>query len=143
MIEVSKEGLSEEELKAILHIDSGTWSPIFFAMASFILDRAGLYRYTTYTMYLISVFILSFLLSFVYLFIISVSLIAFFSSIIFLSSFLCLLFIYFPILHFSYLSSRFFIISLFLFRYCFLTSFPESCLFHECSSDHAWHVQTF
>jgi hypothetical protein len=52
LIEVSKEGLSEEELKAILHIDSGTWSPIFFAMASFILDRAGLYRYTTYTMYL-------------------------------------------------------------------------------------------
>ena len=44
LIEVSKEGLSEEELKAILHIDSGTWSPIFFAMASFILDRAGLYR---------------------------------------------------------------------------------------------------
>ena len=45
LMEISKEGLSEEELKAILHIDSGTWSPIFFAMASFILDRAGLYRY--------------------------------------------------------------------------------------------------
>lgn len=39
------EGLSEEELKAILHIDSGTWSPIYFAMASFLLDRAELYRY--------------------------------------------------------------------------------------------------
>ncbi len=48
LIEVSKEGLSEEELKAILHIDSGTWSPIFFAMASFILDRAGLYRYDVF-----------------------------------------------------------------------------------------------
>ena len=44
LIEVSKDGLSEEELKAILHIDSATWSPMFFAMASFILDRAGLYR---------------------------------------------------------------------------------------------------
>lgn len=44
-MEVSKEGLSEEELKAILHIDAGIWSPMFFAMASFILDRAGLYRY--------------------------------------------------------------------------------------------------
>lgn len=45
LIEVSNEGLSEEELKGILHIDSGMWSPIFFAIASFIVDRAGLYRY--------------------------------------------------------------------------------------------------
>ena len=49
LIEVSKDGLSEEELKAILHIDSATWSPMFFAMASFILDRAGLYRYNAHT----------------------------------------------------------------------------------------------
>ncbi|XP_071080697.1 nephrocystin-3-like [Haliotis cracherodii] len=38
---VSHEGLSENELMEILHIPNHVWSPLYFAMETYILDRSG------------------------------------------------------------------------------------------------------
>ena len=40
---VSRQGLSETELKSILHITDQMWSVLYFAIEEFILERAALY----------------------------------------------------------------------------------------------------
>ena len=44
-IAVSRQGLSEREIKAILNVSDQAWSSIYFAMGDFLLEISGLYRY--------------------------------------------------------------------------------------------------
>jgi len=43
---VARQGMSEKELKSILHITDQMWSVLYFAVEEFILERTGLYGFS-------------------------------------------------------------------------------------------------